>query len=75
MYLITSLLQRQGIVATAMTLLNECITVSESLPKDKEYLTRARFKLSELSEHDNSLKESQSSRNVARSLGRELLDE
>ena len=75
MYLVASLLQQQGNVATAKTLLNECITVSESLPEGKGYLARASFKLSELSEHEGSLEECQSSRNVARSLGRELLGE
>ena len=75
MYLVASLLQQQGNIATAVTLLNECITISESLPEGKGYLARARFKMSEISEQEGNVEESQSSRKIARSLGQELLGE
>ena len=73
MYLVASLLQEQGNVATAMTLLTECIAVSESLPEGKGYLARAHFKLGELFALEGDLQQSQSNKEVARTLGRELL--
>ena len=73
MYLVATLLQRQGNIATAITLLNECVTISEGLPEGKGYLARARFKMSELLALEGDPQQSHSNREIARALGRELL--
>lgn len=73
MYLVAKLLQEQGNVATGMTLLNECVTISEVLPEGKGYLARAKYKLSELFTAEGDLQQGQNNRDAARALGRELL--
>lgn len=76
MYLVAKLLLEQGNVATAATLLNECVAVSESLQEGKGHLARAQFKLGELWASEGDLQQSELSdgnKKTARALGRELL--
>lgn len=73
MYLVAKLLLEQGNVATAATLLNECVGISESLPEGKGYLARAKLKLGEFWASEGGLQQSESNQKTARALRRELL--
>lgn len=73
MYLVAKLLLEQGNVATATTLLNGCVAISESLPKGKGYFARAEFNMSEVWASEGDLQQSESNQKTVRALGRELL--
>lgn len=75
MYLVACMLQKQGNIATAKTLLEDCITVSESLPEGRGYNARAQFKLGEMLALEGFDDQNQNHRAIARGLGHELLED
>ncbi len=75
LHLVASQLQRRGNIATAVSLLNECVSIAENLPEGKGYEARARFKLGMIYESRGELEQGQALKTAARSLRRELIGE
>ena len=75
LYLVADLLQQGGNVASAISLMQECTLVSESLPEGKGYLARAHYKLSLLYAEDGNGSQAQTHREIARNLKQEILGE
>ena len=68
LYLVADLLQRRGNVASAIQLLDECVSIAESLPEGKGYLARAMFKLSLVHAREGNVEQSEACRATASQL-------
>ena len=75
LYLIASQLQQRDNIATAVSLLDECVSIAENLPEGKGYDARAKFKLGSIYASHGELEKSRTLKAAARSLKRELTAE
>ena len=75
LYQVASLLQRRGNIASAITLLQESISISTSLPEGKGYTARSQFKLGHIyALTNNDEKVGQVYKQDAKRLRQELVD-
>lgn len=75
LYLVASQLQRRGNIATAVSLLNESVSIAENLPEGKGYEARAKYKLGSIYESRWELEQSHALKTAAESLRQELVGE
>ena len=75
LYLVADLLHQGGNAASAISLLQESVLVSESLPEGKGYLARAHYKLSLLYIENSDASQAQTYRVTARNLRQEIMVE
>ena len=72
LYLVASQLQQRDNIATAVSLLDECVSIAENLPEGKRYEARAKYKLGSIYAGHGELEKSHALKAAARSLKREL---
>ena len=75
LYLVARQLQRRRNIATAISLLNECVSIAENLPEGRGYEARAMFMLGIIYASQGELEQSRALRVTARSLRQGLVDE
>ncbi|KAL9113509.1 MAG: hypothetical protein Q9187_007602 [Circinaria calcarea] len=75
LYLVAEMLRQGENIASAISLMQECISISETLPEGKGYLARAHYKISLLYTEDSNEPQMQVHQEIARSLKQEILGE
>ena len=75
LYIVAGQLQQRGNSATAVSLLEECVSIAENLPEGKGYEARAKFKLGMIYASQGKLEQSRAVMVTAKALRGELVGE
>ncbi|KAL8736413.1 MAG: hypothetical protein Q9166_000205 [cf. Caloplaca sp. 2 TL-2023] len=73
LYQVAGILNMRGNVASAIDLLNECVTISQSLPEGEGQLARAWYKLHTLYAQEGKIKQSEEAEDKARASRKKIL--